>query len=84
MKKLLIITALFTLFSFTTNKEKQYNVQLSESQIQMAYQTLEACKQAVHTSQIPMVQGEQLLRNIDSLQHILSITYKNQQDTTKK
>lgn len=84
MKKLLTITALFMLFSFKTNNVKQYNVKLDENQIQMAYQTLEVCKQAIHTSQIPMNQGEQVIKNIDSLQTILRNTYKTQQDTTKK
>jgi len=79
MKKILIIAAiLFTLSASAQKKdsvEKQYEIKLNESQIQMFYKTLEVSKQAIQQSTIPMNTGLETIKDVDSLQAVIRKVY---------
>lgn len=83
MKKLLIITSLF-LLSFTTQTEKKYNFELTDSQVGMLWNTLEFAKQNLQTSQAPANDVKNVTKMIDSLQQVIRVQYIKQSDTTKK
>ena len=83
MKKLLIITSLLFLLSFTTQTEKKYKVELNENQIQMLWSVLEFSKANLQTSQASAVDVRNATKMIDSIQHVISVQYIKQADTTK-
>ena len=83
MKKLIpIVTISLLLLSFSFT-QKTYKVNLTEAQINMLYQTLETSKQAIPTSTIPVNVAVETLKNIDSLQLLLSNEYRAQRDSVK-
>lgn len=89
MKKIiLLLSVFFTLAAsaqtIDSTHEKEYTLKLNDAKIKMLYQTLEVSRSATMSSQIPMIDGVQNIKNIDSLQEILRKTYQNQADTTKK
>lgn len=81
---LAIVISLSASAQDSTN-EKQYKINLTESQINTLYQTLETSRNAVMTSTLPMNEGVPVLKNIDSLQSFLRKEYQSQSqsDSTK-
>lgn len=88
MKKLLLVLTSIIVLSFTLkNEEKKYNFLMTQSQVNMLWNSLEVAKKAIQTSTgISMSDGIAQIQNIDSMEHVLAIQYnlQNAQDTTKK
>lgn len=84
MKRILIITSLLFLLSFTTQTEKKYHFELTDGQVGMLWNTLEFCKSSIQTSQSPAVDVKNVTKMIDSLQKVIQIQFIKQTDTTKK
>ena len=81
MKKIILIAGIFLISAFT--QEKKYKVELSENQIQMLWSVLEFSKTNLQTSQASAVDVRNATKMIDSIQHVISIQYIKQADTTK-
>ena len=81
MKKIILIASIFLISAFT--QEKKYKVELNENQIQMLWSVLEFSKANLQTSQASAVDVRNATKMIDSIQHVISIQYIKQADTTK-
>jgi hypothetical protein len=81
MKKIILIASIFLISAFT--QEKKYKVELNENQIQMLWSVLEFSKTNLQTSQASAVDVRNATKMIDSIQHVISIQYIKQADTTK-